>query len=76
MRPMIDEVLADYSGHAVGGALPALADPGFTARAVYDTVAALGPLQRFLDDPEVEENCTYPRLLRRACRRPRAASFG
>jgi pilus assembly protein CpaF len=55
VRQLIDEVLADYSDRALSGALPALGDPGDTARTVYDTVAGLGPLQRFLDDPEVEE---------------------
>jgi pilus assembly protein CpaF len=55
VRRLIDEVLADYSDRALTGTLPALADPTTTARTVYDTVAGLGPLQRFLDDPEVEE---------------------
>ena len=55
VRRLIEEVLADYSDRALTGALPALADPTGTARTVYDTVAGLGPLQRFLDDPEVEE---------------------
>jgi pilus assembly protein CpaF len=55
VRRLIDEVLADYSDRALTGALPALADPSSAARTVYDTVAGLGPLQRFLDDPDVEE---------------------
>jgi pilus assembly protein CpaF len=55
VRRLIDEVLADYSDRALTGTLPALGDPAGTARTVYDTVAGLGPLQRFLDDPEVEE---------------------
>ncbi|MCW2611904.1 MAG: pilus assembly protein CpaF [Actinomycetota bacterium] len=55
VRRLIDEVLADYSDRALTGTLPALADPTGAARTVYDTVAGLGPLQRFLDDPEVEE---------------------
>jgi pilus assembly protein CpaF len=55
VRRLIDEVLADYSDRALSGALPTLADPATTARSLYDTVAGLGPLQRFLDDPEVEE---------------------
>jgi pilus assembly protein CpaF len=55
VRRLIAEVLADYSDRALTGTLPALADPTGAARTVYDTVAGLGPLQRFLDDPEVEE---------------------
>ena len=35
--------------------LPALPDPRQAARVVYDAVAGFGPLQRHLDDPEVEE---------------------
>jgi pilus assembly protein CpaF len=55
VRRLIEEVLTDYSDRAVAGALPTLADPATTAQTVYDTVAGLGPLQRFLDDPDVEE---------------------
>src|SRR4051812_32466713 len=55
VRRLIDEVVADYTDRALGGALPILADAAGAARTVYDTVAGLGPLQRFLDDPEVEE---------------------
>jgi pilus assembly protein CpaF len=32
-----------------------LGDPLAVARTVHDAVAGLGPLQRFLDDPTVEE---------------------
>jgi pilus assembly protein CpaF len=39
----------------VTGSLPTLTDPATAAQALYDTVAGLGPLQRFLDDPDVEE---------------------
>jgi len=35
--------------------VPALVDPQGTARAVVDALGGLGPLQRYLDDPEVEE---------------------
>ena len=35
--------------------LPVLHEPAATARAVYEAVAGFGPLQRHLDDPEVEE---------------------
>jgi len=55
VRRLIDEVINDYGDRAVTGSLPMIGDAGAAARAVFDTVAGLGPLQRFLDDPEVEE---------------------
>ena len=35
--------------------LPPIADPDSVVRDVLDRVAGYGPLQRWLDDPEVEE---------------------
>ncbi len=35
--------------------MPVLPDPGAAHKAVVDAVAGLGPLQQYLDDPEVEE---------------------
>ncbi len=55
VRRLIDDVLADYADRALVGVLPVLPDPRAVARSVFDAVAGLGPLQRFLDDPEVEE---------------------
>jgi pilus assembly protein CpaF len=55
VRGLIEEVIADYADRALSGALPVLADPAGTARALFDSVAGLGPLQRFMEDPEVEE---------------------
>ena len=55
VRRLVDEVIAEYDDRALTGLLPPLADPGAAARAVLDAVAGLGPLQRYLDDPEVEE---------------------
>ena len=55
VRGLIDEVLADYEDRTLASDLPVLADRAASARAVYDAVAGLGPLQRHLDDPEVEE---------------------
>ena len=51
MRRLVDEVVVDYDDRALTSSLPPLADPGAAARAVYDAVAGLGPLQRYLDDP-------------------------
>lgn len=55
VRRLINEVLTDYAERALNGGLPLLVDPAATARSIFDSVAGLGPLQRFMDDPEVEE---------------------
>ncbi len=55
MHQLVDEVVADYDERAAISTLPPLADPDGVARSVYDAVAGFGPLQRHLDDPEVEE---------------------
>jgi pilus assembly protein CpaF len=55
VRDLVDEVIADYDERSVRGGLPALPDPRLVAREVWDAVAGFGPLQRFLDDPDVEE---------------------
>jgi pilus assembly protein CpaF len=55
VRDLVDEVVADYDERSVRGGLPALPDPRLVAREVWDAVAGFGPLQRFLDDPDVEE---------------------
>ncbi|MGB9377540.1 MAG: ATPase, T2SS/T4P/T4SS family [Mycobacteriales bacterium] len=55
VRSLIDDVLTDYEVRALSATLPALGDRHRVARVVHDSVAGFGPLQRFLDDPEVEE---------------------
>ncbi len=55
VRRLVDEVLADYDERALDSTLPPLADRVETGRRVVDAVAGLGPLQRFLDDPVIEE---------------------
>ncbi len=55
VRRLVDEVVSDYDDRALNSSLPPLPDAGVAARAVYDAVAGFGPLQRHLDDPEVEE---------------------
>ncbi|WP_098465156.1 CpaF family protein [Isoptericola jiangsuensis] len=52
---LVADALADYAERAALGVVPALADPAATARAVADSLGGLGPLQPYLDDPEVEE---------------------
>ncbi|NUS74255.1 MAG: CpaF family protein [Corynebacteriales bacterium] len=55
VRRLIADVLADYQERALTGVLPLLQDSAGIARTIFDGVAGLGPLQRFLDDPEIEE---------------------
>ena len=52
---LVDEVLADYDHRVEAGGLPRIVDREQIRRYVVDRVAGLGPLQRFLDDPAVEE---------------------
>ena len=55
VRRLVDEVIADYEERALTSALPPLADGGSAAQQVFDAVAGFGVLQRYLDDPTVEE---------------------
>jgi pilus assembly protein CpaF len=55
VRALVAEVLADYDERSLSGALPPLVDPSAVAQRVHDVVAGFGPLQRYLDDPEIEE---------------------
>ncbi len=52
---LISEVVLDYDEPALSSTTPPLLDARLAARAVYDAVAGFGPLQRHLDDPEIEE---------------------
>ncbi len=52
---LVADVIADYDERSVVGAVPPLVDAVAAHKAVLDAVAGLGPLQRYLDDPEVEE---------------------
>lgn len=54
-RALVDEVIAGYADRELSAALPPVGDREQVARAVLDAVAGFGPLQRWLDDPEVEE---------------------
>ncbi|WP_091067485.1 CpaF family protein [Klenkia brasiliensis] len=55
VRALAREVVADYAERSASSSLPPLADPEGVLRDVLDRVAGFGPLQRWLDDPEVEE---------------------
>ncbi len=55
VRRLVDEVITDYDERSLTGTLPQLADARQAARQVFDAVAGFGPLQKYLDDPTVEE---------------------
>ncbi len=54
-RSLIDEVIAHYEERVPMSSLPPLLDRSGAVRHVFDTLAGFGPLQRFLEDPTVEE---------------------
>lgn len=55
VRRLVEDAVADYDERSLSGQLPPIADFGDTVRQVLDEVAGFGPLQAYLDDPEVEE---------------------
>jgi pilus assembly protein CpaF len=55
VRRVVDEVLADYARSSLTSAAEPLPDDHDLARDIVHAVAGLGPLQQYLDDPEVEE---------------------
>ncbi|MGH9251659.1 MAG: CpaF family protein [Acidimicrobiales bacterium] len=55
VRRIVDDVVATYDERSLSRPLPPLGDARTIARTVLDSVAGFGPLQRYLDDPTVEE---------------------
>ncbi|MHB1289524.1 CpaF family protein [Georgenia sp.] len=55
VRALVADVVADYDDRSLAGVVPPLADPDDAAKLVIAAVAGLGPLQPYLEDPEVEE---------------------
>ena len=55
VRRLAQLVVSAHDERSVTGAVRPLADPAGAVAELVDRVAGLGPLQRFLDDPEVEE---------------------
>lgn len=55
IRELVAEAMADYDQRSLAGAVPILVDGRVAAKAVLDSVAGLGPLQTYLDDPHIEE---------------------
>jgi pilus assembly protein CpaF len=55
LERLVAEAAGDYTERALAGAVPPLADSDGAARGIVDSLGGLGPLQPYLDDPEVEE---------------------
>ena len=55
VRRLVDDALATWEERALVGAVAPYEDKKSVAKAVLDNVAGLGPLQAYLDDPEIEE---------------------
>lgn len=54
-RQMVQEAVADYDERSMSGALPPLPDVEEAVKAITDAVAGFGKLQKYFDDPTVEE---------------------
>lgn len=52
---LVEQAAADYADRAARGVLHELPDMTQAVRHVHDAVGGLGPLQAYLDDPEIEE---------------------
>jgi pilus assembly protein CpaF len=55
VRELVDAAIADYDERSLLGLVDPLHDSSAAAKELIDAVAGLGPLQRYLDDPTVEE---------------------
>lgn len=55
VRAVIADAVAGYERQRLRARLPGLGDIEALSRRLFDGVAGLGPLQKYLDDPEVEE---------------------
>ncbi|MEO7061151.1 MAG: ATPase, T2SS/T4P/T4SS family [Lapillicoccus sp.] len=52
---LVREAVADYDERSVHGGMATLGNLGDAVKSVMDTVAGYGPLQRYFDDPTIEE---------------------
>ena len=55
MRGLVESVVGDFGDRSARDGSVPLADPAGAVRDVLATIAGFGPLQRYLDDPTVEE---------------------
>ena len=52
---LVRDAVADYDERSLHGGLPTLANVEEAVKSVIDAVAGFGPLQRYFDDPQIEE---------------------
>lgn len=55
VRGIVQDTVITYGERSLVDDLPPLDDPAQLTQAVTDVVAGFGPLQRYLDDPSIEE---------------------
>src|SRR5690606_13087634 len=55
VRRIVDRAVHAYDERTLVASLPPLGDPQEAAREVFNAIAGFGPLQKYLDDPTVEE---------------------
>ena len=55
VRRLVRDAFADYEARSALGDLPPVRDVDDAIRSVLSSVAGFGPLQQYLDDPQVEE---------------------
>jgi pilus assembly protein CpaF len=55
VNAIVATVVREYDERSLTGVVPPIGDLEAVSREVHDRVAGFGPLQRFLDDPTVEE---------------------
>ncbi len=55
VRRIAESVVAAYERRTLITSLPPLPDADAAVRLVTDSIAGFGPLQQYLDDPEIEE---------------------
>ncbi|WP_402464384.1 hypothetical protein [Isoptericola aurantiacus] len=55
LERLVSDAVADYAERASAGLVPVLPDPAAVSRSLADELGGLGPLQVYLDDPEIEE---------------------
>jgi pilus assembly protein CpaF len=52
---LVRDAVTDYDERSLHGGLPTLPDVEDAVKSVIDAVAGFGPLQRYFDDPQIEE---------------------
>ncbi|WP_349828099.1 hypothetical protein [Brevibacterium litoralis] len=55
VRDLVVDVVHDYDERTLSGSLPLLPDLEATVHHIVDALTGYGPIQTYLDDPEVEE---------------------